>query len=348
MRVSISNFKSIACLDFELNNINIFIGPPNTGKSNILEAIHLYGIWKRAKIIFEKEKNYDYLSFEKPFIRGLDDDVKSIFRDWDSKNTVSIVIDKPLEISLEIREPLKSEYELLFNNKNLKEFVESEDSPPILTLLYTYEYFVKYPTLFTPRIVDGINFLLPNFQNLDNCLTTIYPEVFEILRKYTERFEKDFGLDTIFGNKRVIFVDRFIRREIPLHSIAQSILYFILFSSAILISESYIKENKENVVVLLEEPDAHMFPIVIEEFVEVLNNEVKKSHIVITTHNESTVLKIIDNIPQDKLKVFGILRDEKGYTAVNEIDIEKLRNTYIDLGGFIRNLKYIIDEVKKQ
>ncbi|TFG10397.1 MAG: DUF2813 domain-containing protein, partial [Promethearchaeota archaeon] len=38
-RLTIKSFKSIKLLELECNRINVFIGSPNTGKSNILEAL---------------------------------------------------------------------------------------------------------------------------------------------------------------------------------------------------------------------------------------------------------------------------------------------------------------------
>ncbi|MBN1509868.1 MAG: AAA family ATPase [Sedimentisphaerales bacterium] len=40
-KLSVANFKSIRRLDIECKKINVFIGEPNTGKSNILEALGL-------------------------------------------------------------------------------------------------------------------------------------------------------------------------------------------------------------------------------------------------------------------------------------------------------------------
>ena len=37
----ISNYKSIKRLDLDCERINVFVGDPNTGKSNILEALDL-------------------------------------------------------------------------------------------------------------------------------------------------------------------------------------------------------------------------------------------------------------------------------------------------------------------
>ncbi|MEP7169716.1 MAG: AAA family ATPase, partial [Bacteroidota bacterium] len=40
--LKIHNFKSVKKLDIPCNRINIFIGKPNVGKSNILEALSLF------------------------------------------------------------------------------------------------------------------------------------------------------------------------------------------------------------------------------------------------------------------------------------------------------------------
>ena len=41
-KLHIKNFKSIKELDLNCARVNVFIGEPNTGKSNILEAIGIY------------------------------------------------------------------------------------------------------------------------------------------------------------------------------------------------------------------------------------------------------------------------------------------------------------------
>jgi AAA15 family ATPase/GTPase len=42
-RLVIRNFKSIQHMDMPCKRVNVFIGAPNVGKSNILEAIGLLG-----------------------------------------------------------------------------------------------------------------------------------------------------------------------------------------------------------------------------------------------------------------------------------------------------------------
>jgi hypothetical protein len=46
--VHIENFKSIRDLSFEARRVNLFVGEPNTGKSNIIEALSFFAPWTAA------------------------------------------------------------------------------------------------------------------------------------------------------------------------------------------------------------------------------------------------------------------------------------------------------------
>ncbi|MBK7937047.1 MAG: AAA family ATPase [Lewinellaceae bacterium] len=68
----IKNFKSVRDLSLDCDRINIFIGKPNAGKSNILEAISLLGAgysegrfmegFIRYKSMAQFFSNFDYRS----------------------------------------------------------------------------------------------------------------------------------------------------------------------------------------------------------------------------------------------------------------------------------------------
>ena len=42
--LEIENFKSVKHIELDCKRINIFIGEPNTGKSNILESLGIFSI----------------------------------------------------------------------------------------------------------------------------------------------------------------------------------------------------------------------------------------------------------------------------------------------------------------
>jgi hypothetical protein len=59
-KLSISNFKSIRQLDLDCKKVNLFIGEPNTGKSNILESLALLSWCNRL----EASPLSDYVRFQ--------------------------------------------------------------------------------------------------------------------------------------------------------------------------------------------------------------------------------------------------------------------------------------------
>jgi len=78
-RLSITNFKSIKQLSIACKRVNVFIGKPNVGKSNILEAISLLG----AHYSFDQNK---YLS---ELIRY--QEISNLFYDDDLLNNINVV-----------------------------------------------------------------------------------------------------------------------------------------------------------------------------------------------------------------------------------------------------------------
>ena len=75
--LTIKNFKSIKELNFEAKRINLFIGAPNVGKSNILEALSLFCI------PFSKD-SHDFQNF----IRFTN--LKNLYYDNITRNTIEV------------------------------------------------------------------------------------------------------------------------------------------------------------------------------------------------------------------------------------------------------------------
>ena len=76
----IKNFKSVRDLSLECDRINIFIGKPNAGKSNILEAISLLGA------------GYSGKRFMDGFIRYTA--IIQLFRDFDLNKKIEVIADE--------------------------------------------------------------------------------------------------------------------------------------------------------------------------------------------------------------------------------------------------------------
>ena len=90
--IKIENFKSIKNLEFEAKRINIFIGKPNTGKSNILEVFNIYSL---------------------PYNMG-ESHIKDMIR---MKNDIDIVFNKDKELNVKIQiDEIEFRYDPIVNN----------------------------------------------------------------------------------------------------------------------------------------------------------------------------------------------------------------------------------------
>jgi hypothetical protein len=74
--LKIENFKSIKEANFNCKRVNIFIGKPNVGKSNILEALAMLSFAKQLNEIVRFSRDYE------------------LFYDNDLSNTMKILTDK--------------------------------------------------------------------------------------------------------------------------------------------------------------------------------------------------------------------------------------------------------------
>ncbi|HDN79862.1 MAG TPA: DUF2813 domain-containing protein, partial [Chloroflexi bacterium] len=83
--LEIRNFKSIKHLKLACKRVNIFIGKPNTGKSNILEALGLFSLPHTGRL-------RDFVRF---------DDMSDLFYDHDLGEVIELLI-KVSEYSLRV------------------------------------------------------------------------------------------------------------------------------------------------------------------------------------------------------------------------------------------------------
>jgi len=110
-RLTIRNFKSIRELTIDCNRINLFIGEPNTGKSNILEALGLLS-WLAYASVKPGKKPEEYSSrlivSPQPYYPRLFDfirfiSVQDLFRDGLIDENVEISIKQKKEIGIEMK-----------------------------------------------------------------------------------------------------------------------------------------------------------------------------------------------------------------------------------------------------
>lgn len=281
--LEIENFKSIKSINITPNQFNIFIGEPNSGKSNILEALGLLSWWGNSGNL------QDYLRFNHMTNLFYDDLIDS-------------------EIKIRINEfPLKLKYE--FDNFRLEEVDghffrtikhNGEDagrsgsgSSGLFEILRQLKYF-KFRDLST-FIGHNPQFLTPPHGN--NLFSVVYSN--KKYREIMKEFISDFGFQLVFRPQEKTFEiqkqeeDFIVSYPYVLASDTLKTIIFYLFAIF----------SNENSTLLFEEPEAHAFPYYTKFIGEKIAFD-RSNQYFIVTHNPYFLSSILEKAPKESINVF--------------------------------------------
>ncbi len=309
--LNIKNFKSIKELQLDCKRINLFIGEPNVGKSNILEALSMFSIADN-----KSEKNLDN------FVRF--NSFKNLFYDNLPKNNIEINTDI---ISAYFLQTTGNKFNLLFvsdylNRKEniiLKDLFFSNsnkfddyfdklfiDNPnPIkdfksqLYKFYDGDKSSNYSgTVFNPPIKKyefkehiKINnefeeYLISPF---GSNLITIIQQNNEIYDEIASFFE-EYGLELLYDiNKNEFEIQKKINRIIykyPFNLIADTLKRIIFYLT--------IVESNKKSTIILEEPETHSFPPYTKLLAQRISKDLDNQYF-IATHSPYLLHNIIEN-----------------------------------------------------
>lgn len=309
--IHINNFKSIKNVVLEdCRRINLFIGKPNVGKSNLLEAMSLYCL---PYLKFAKKKTIQQ------FIRVEND--AELFFDGHIEKPILIETDV---VNAEIRlDNVGLSYNLNYNNREIPGLslsfsnliISGKKNIEISTENPFRSYF--YPTLFEKEKLP-LNYLLPpNGSNLMNIVTQLP----DLKKELTSIFD-DYGLKYVFDtNSQEIKVlkeknpgEIFL---IPFHSIADTLQRMIFYEAAI--------ESNNNAVLIFEEPEAHSYPPFISKVAQsILRSD--SNQFFITTHSPYVVNDFLE-LKGDELAIY-LVDFKNGETIVKKVSEEEKQEMY--------------------
>ncbi|MCU0470503.1 MAG: AAA family ATPase [Arcicella sp.] len=116
-KVSIQNFKSLKDVTLDLQKVNLLIGPNNSGKSNFLKALELFGKY----ICYQHEANR--------FIKNINDLKEVSFKKEKGNLGFEVLFENQLigcKISPDIESSLDINYKLLFNDESYPAEVDTK------------------------------------------------------------------------------------------------------------------------------------------------------------------------------------------------------------------------------
>jgi AAA15 family ATPase/GTPase len=339
--IEIKNFKSIRHAEIkDCRKVNVFIGYPNVGKSNILEAMSLFAVNQQTKlkdlIRLKETPTIFYNGFiENPLMVSLNDSC-GIFGELSDKGFTlsyqgksenapfsSININPVLNQSL-VRQMWFNE----FNNAGYNnDFFEGREFA-----IKKYEFKKDV----TRRTIQYSSLDNPYGENIFSILQTN-----EDLNKDASELLREYNLDFLFDNRQQEFT--ILKRtgtkifSVPYELLADTLQRLIFYKAAVL-------SNKETVL-LFEEPEAHMFPPYIAKFTSDIIFDKNDNQYFIATHSPFVLNDFMEDLDKEELSIYAVgLKD--GETVVHRLTREEIEEVYqygIDLFFNLEN--YLKDVV---
>ncbi|TAE31126.1 MAG: ATPase [Cytophagales bacterium] len=284
--VEIKNFKSIKDLRLDCKRVNIFIGKPNVGKSNILEGLGMLGEVNSQGRIFE-----GYIRYENLTQLFYDNDPsKSI--SIDSNNRLTELYQKPNignsfnHFGYTINH-LGSTYRLSERGEVVN-IIPIDETPFSHTKKYDFSNLTIFSTIFQ-------DFLLPpNGQNLYSVIRRNK----ELWTEFATLFQ-DQNLELVLYDEKQEFILQKRQERVvwqyPYFSIADTFRRYMFYIAAI--------ESNKNSVIIFEEPEVHSFP----PYTKALAHRIaysEQNQFFISTHSPYLLQTLIAELDDADLSVY--------------------------------------------
>lgn len=313
-RIHIENFKSLKDVTLDLQQVNLLIGPNNSGKSNLLKALEFFSTRVHQ---FIDEKSSDY-SFKKKggLIKLKLIENKNIIHEL-KFNYFEKILRLPMKYIID-EDEYEDKYILLskglFNNPDAN-FSEYREEVLGLFIIYSPRpnSFVEPSNLSDEQFINSTcSNLIPFLFNLSQNNKKLFTE----LERKLNQCVKDFVsistpiVNTKEGNK--LGLKFFDKDDNPYwaEEVSEGVLYFLALLCI-------IHQPNPPKLLLLEEPERGIHPRRIKEVIDFIFTLAQEKGIqVIMTSHHPYILEEFKDIPES---VFIFDKDEEGATQIKNL-----------------------------
>lgn len=321
--ISIRNFKSVKSVTLsDCRRINVLIGRPNVGKSNILEALALFDIPYMVNTSTKSLKNLVRIeNTSDMFHNGISTTPIEVTAD-DNSLIVNRTINNGLNVDITVKGSV-SAYTFT-STLNISTKKDPVALPDILTYFFPKQIVAEsshLPYLLPPR---GGN-LMETVANLPDLKSSLA----HLFHGYGLKMMFDAGSRQIKA-MRENGLDMFL---IPFNSLADSLQRLIFYRSAI--------DSCHHKTLCFEEPEAHTFPpyisSVVDNIIAATDNQ-----FFITTHSPYVMNGLLEAAGDD-LAVY-IVDMENNATTINRLTDHQLQNAYDNGMDMFYNIETYLDK----
>jgi AAA15 family ATPase/GTPase len=318
--LTIRNFKSIKDLTIDCKRINLFIGEPNTGKSNILEALGLLSWIDYAKVAPEQKKSQDssklivrpqqYYPRLFDFIRFLS--VQDLFRDGLIYEKAEILINKENRKGIELKAIPGS---FVIEKKGEKTGKKSNKNQKIIRLDFNGDVIETTTAIKDFSSIKFYRFLKQPFYFPFNTSPSLLPpsglNLFSVvmgnerLREIMTNFYKESGLRLVLKPQSMAFEIQSQREDFtfsyPYISVSDTLQRIIFHIIAM--------ESNKNSTLVFEEPESYAFPY----FTKYLGERIARyntNQFFISTHNPYLLEPILEKADKKTINVFVVFIED--------------------------------------
>jgi len=298
-KLSVKNFKSIKELEIDCRKINLFIGEPNTGKSNILEALGLLS-WC-GHYLDQRSPLKEYVRFEY---------MQDLFYDNSTEEPIEIKVgDIGIGVAVKFED---DSFNLHFEGElaelagfSLMKYNRLDYSgnhsgrsiqEPISELAFIKSYrFKEKQDKFTE---GGSTFLMP--PRGANMFAVVMGN--KRFREIMAQYFRDFGYRLVLKTRDKTFEIQ--KQTDDVEDIVFSYPY-ISTSDTLqrMIFHTIAMESNKNCTLVFEEPESHAFPYYAKFLGEKIALDESNQYFIIT-HNPYLLLSILEKAPKDDVNVF--------------------------------------------
>jgi len=310
--LNIANFKSIRDVKLRCTRINLFLGAPNTGKSNLLEAIgfiswaDVYYLHNMALQDFIRYSRLAYLFYD-----GVIHEPVHI--ETDSFDFTFKYLPHPEKQFMGSLQSKKEKNEVNFSMDNLgKPLSYPIRHPRFGVNFYKFNEKVENWNL---AVYDEL--LPPSGENLAILLLTD-KELRKVIAELLEPYGLEVSIEMPEEHIRLHKKGMGVTFSFPLSLCSDSLRRVMFYIAAV--------ETCRNAVVALEEPEAHTFPYYTKYIGERIALDRNNNQYFISTHNPYLLYAILEKAGKEDVTVFlTFLKD--GETQIKQIsgdELEKL------------------------
>ena len=300
--LEITNFKSVKRLTLPCKRFNVFIGEPNTGKSNILEALGL--------LSFVETRRYAPGTTLDGFVRH--ERTSNLFHDEDVGEPLSVRCGETV-MELSYRDGC---YRGEYSSGGKKAAGIAGDRRTITGVDYFREEALAPVRFYRSPATEGFR---PN-----SCDHLLPPDGSNLLDLLANNRELGQRISSVFSGQdlklwlrphenkmdAVRNFDDMVITSVPYSMVSETLQRYVFHTAA-------LKTNR-NAAIVLEEPETHSYPHHINHLGERVAMEKNDSQYFITTHNSDFLMGLLEKSQVGQLAI-NIVYTEDHQTRVTEI-----------------------------